>query len=377
MRRGPILHLASSSRGGGAVHMQTLTATLVRLGHPVAAVMPLDGGNVEADDFSRSGVRFLPLLPPPGALLRTVSGLARILGSESPFLVHAHGSRAAFWAYWALKWARLRRTLLVLSVHGFATPFCRTPRRLLQAAAERRVARRASAVIAVSEAEREALLRARIAPPDKVLLVRYGFDLDPFTGLSGADRSRARELLGVPPEASLGLAVCRLGRPRDFSTLLRAFRGVADALPGARLFLVGDGPLRAEVQALVRELRLEEAVTLWGFRRDVARFYAAADYFVLTGWGWEGLPLSVIEAQASGLPVAVTDAGGAREAFDPGNTGLLVPCRAAGALREALLRLAADPVLRSAMGSEGRRFATARFQPEPMAKRIESIYASL
>ena len=109
--------------------------------------------------------------------------------------------------------------------------------------------------------------------------------------------------------------MCRLDRPRDFPTLLHAFRGVVHTTPNARLFIVGSGPARAEVEALVEELALAGSVTLWGFRSDVVRFYAAADVFVLASWGWEGLPISVIEAQATGVPVVVTDAGGSAEAI--------------------------------------------------------------
>ena len=358
--------------------MLTLTTALVESGYAVTAAMPLDHGNVEADDFRRHGVSFAPLSSPSPTAIHRVLELSRLLEAESPTLVHAHGSRAAFWTYLALRWARLSsRTPLVVSVHGFAVPFHRQPRRLLQAAVMRRVCHRAAATIACAEAERTALLAARMAPRDKVRVVHYGIDLSAFTRLAMPDRVRARELLGVAPDVRLALIVCRLARPRDFQSLLRAFRGVVTASPRSSLFIVGGGPLRSEIEALLADLELEDRVKLWGFRRDVTRFYAAADAYILTSWGWEGLPTSVIEAQAAGIPAIVTDAGGSAEAIDPGSTGLLVPRHDPDALGAALQQLLGNDDEARAMGIRARQFAMAHFDTPRMLRKMRDIYAHL
>jgi len=221
------------------------------------------------------------------------------------------------------------------------------------------------------------MLAARIAPRDKVRVVHYGIDLAAFTQLAMPDRVRARELLGVAPDARLALIVCRLARPRDFQSLLRAFRTVVTASPTSSLFIVGGGPLQSEIEALLADLDLSDRVKLWGFRRDVAQFYAAADAFVLTSWGWEGLPISVIEAQAAGIPAIVTDAGGSAEAIDPGSTGLLVPCRDPDALGAALHRVIGNEEEARAMGIRARQFAMAHFDTPRMLKKMRDIYAHL
>jgi len=372
-----VLQVVASSRGGGAVHVRSLARALAEAGYAAGVAMPPDGGQVRPEDLHADGTGYTPLPHPAHSPLRSLGALAGILRTGGYDLVHAHGSRAVCRAYWALMWAGLRKTPLVISFHGFATPFHPRLRRWAQLGMERLAARRAGAVIAAARAEAEALVQARVAPRTKVHTVMSGFDLSAFAALGRGERREAREALGIAPEAWMALTVCRLDRPRDFTTLLGAFQRVADQAPSARLDIVGVGPLAAEVEAMVAELGLGERVALRGRCERVEPFYAAADAFVLTSWGWEGLPTGVIEAQAAGLPVVVTDAGGAREAFRPGETGLLAPRRDVRALAEALGRLAAEPELGSRLGRAGREHALACFDARRMAEETARIYDSL
>jgi len=372
------LHLVASSRGGGAVHMQALTAGLAGRGYPTVAVMPLDGGHVEPADFEAAGVRFIPLPYPPAYPGQWVAALARIFKAESPSIIHAHGSRAAFWAYWALRLAGLSKIQLVVTVHGFVTPLYNQPRRFLQLTMERWVAARAAAVIGVSKAERQAVLAAKIAPAAKLFMVYLGFDLSALEKLATADRHRARRQLDVSPDTLLLVTVCRLGRPRDFKTLLAAFHQLVDSYPqDVQLFIVGGGPLQTEIETLVETLNLQNRVKLWGFRRDVINFYAAADMAILTSVGGDGLPITIIEGQAAALPIVASDAGGAKEAFQPDTTGLLVPRFSPEALSQAFLALATNPNRRHQMGQQGRKFATSQFALARMVDQTLEIYQNL
>lgn len=377
MRRLRVLQVVASSRGGGATHTLALSAGLVARGHEVAATMPADGGTVEPRDFETVGVRFYDLAGDPGSFFGPYEALSGLLADSAPDVVHAHGSRAAFWVSRALRGVRSRRPALVYSVHGFATPFYPLARRLLQGAAMRWVAARTEAVVACCEAERTALLTARIAPTARVKVLPYGIDLAPLLALGSDDRRAARTALGANASDWIVTTVCRIDQPRDFQSLIDAFGHLAGAMPTARLWIVGDGPQRSDVEAMVRAAGLESRIRLWGFRRDVASFYAAADAYVLTSWGWEGLPLSVIEAQAAARPVVVTDAGGSRESIEPGLSGILVPRRDPAALSEALLNLVADPGRAAAMGERGRDRARERFDVKTMVTHVEALYASL
>lgn len=372
-----LLQVVASSRGGGAVHTLALTAELAAAGHEVTVAMPTDGGHLAAADFEAAGARFVGLPGGKRSLTGRVRDLGAVIRQVRPELVHAHGSRAAVWARCALLFRRLPATRFVYSVHGFATPHYPQPRRLVQGLMMRWVSAGAEAVIACCESERAELVAAGIAPARRIAAISCGFELRPFLQLDHSARQRAREALDIPDGAWLLLMVCRLDRPRDFKTLFESFRRVVENRPGALLFIVGDGPERTALEEQVRQCALSGQVRMWGFRRDVASFCAAADALVLTSWGWEGLPVSVIEAQAAGLPAVVTDAGGAKEAISPEVSGILVPRRDSAALAAALLRLARDPELAAGMGANARRHAQERFGSAQTAGRMEGLYATL
>jgi glycosyltransferase involved in cell wall biosynthesis len=154
------------------------------------------------------------------------------------------------------------------------------------------------------------------------------------------------------------VSVGRLKYPKDFPTLLDA----AARLAGRRFTLevVGDGPERPELESRHAELALDGRVRLGGERGDVPELLARADVVVLSSRS-EGLPVSVIEAMAAGLPVVASSVGGLPELVADGETGILVPAGDAVALADALARLLDDPELRRSYGAAARRRALERF----------------
>lgn len=190
---------------------------------------------------------------------------------------------------------------------------------------------------------------------------------------------------GVPvPEALLHrpitarpfrwIAVGRLSAVKDYPTLLRAFA----QLPGEpRLAIAGTGPEESRVRDLAAQLGVAGRVHFLGFQVDVTPLLAQANAFVLSSL-WEGLPVSVLEAEAAQLPVVATDGAGTREAMLPGETGFLVPAGDSAALAEAMATLMAMPHReRIAMGNRGRQFVTERFSLPVIVDRWESLYRDL
>ena len=166
-----------------------------------------------------------------------------------------------------------------------------------------------------------------------------------------ASRAQIRAALGVEPGTVAIVAVSRLVRAKGYAELAEAMRLV----PNAELCVVGnrlDSDRGDDMEALLRDAGLGSRLRLLGYRTDVPALLAAADIFVLPSYV-EGLPMSVIEAMLSGLPVVATDIRGPREQVVPEETGLLVPPRQAAPLGEALARLTADPALRAKMGAAG------------------------
>jgi glycosyltransferase involved in cell wall biosynthesis len=180
--------------------------------------------------------------------------------------------------------------------------------------------------------------------------VRNGRDPGVFRPSPGA-RSRIRSELGVPDDRVVVIAVSRLVRHKGYPELAAAMRDV----PDAELWVVGErlpSDRGEDMLDLLRNAGLGCRLRLLGYREDVASVLAAADIFVLPSH-FEGLPMSVIEAMLTGLPVVATDTRGPREQVVPEVTGLLVPPASVDPLAAALRRLVRDPAARAAMGEAG------------------------
>jgi glycosyltransferase involved in cell wall biosynthesis len=296
------------------------------------------------------------------------------LQTRNIHILHIHGARAAL--YGRLAVATLRpRPRVVFSVHGFATPFHAWPKRTLYLWLERALQHYTDLTICVAQAEADLFLSFGLTEPAKTVTIPYGIDIDRFA-MSSTSGIHLRETLGVGPGPII-LTVCRLNVPRDFVTLLTAFHRVLSELPLARLLIVGDGPQRGQVETLIDQLRLTHAVDITGFRNDIPALMLLADVYVLTSYGWEGYPISTLEAQAAGVPVVVTDAGGSREAVLHEKTGLIVPIRQPDALAGALLRLLGENELRQRMGEAGKKRAHREFGREQMTRKIADHYDDL
>lgn len=370
-----VLELVASSRGGGAAHVRDLAIGLRRLQHDVRVGMALDGGNVRPEDLAAEGVPFLRLDFASGFSVSALVALRGLLSDVS--ILHMHGARAALFGRLAQSSIpRAKRPRSVYSIHGFAAPHYPAPRKQILLGIERLLEPYTDAWVCVSQAERQALLSSRTANPLKVQVIWNGIDASRFSP-ERADRLEVKRELGLPADAYLVTTICRLFRPRDFGTLLTAFRSVVQAMSSAHLLIVGDGPLRTEIENQVESLQLTSRVHLLGMRRDVPRLLQASDVLVLSSRGWEGLPLTVLEAMASGLPVIASDVGGTREALQDGETGYLYSPGDAVELSRLLLGLARDPALAAEMGCRGLARVQEVFSVERMVRETAALYRQL
>ena len=164
----------------------------------------------------------------------------------------------------------------------------------------------------------------------------------------------------------------RFSPEKGLDVLLRAL----PELEGVTAVLVGDGPERAHLEELARELGVADRVVLPGWQDEPAAQLRAFDVLVSPSRS-EALPLAIVEAMLAGLPVVATDVGSVSEAVVAGETGLLVAPEDAAALAEAILTLRDDPDARRRMGERGRQLAGERFTPEAMAQAFEALYREI
>jgi glycosyltransferase involved in cell wall biosynthesis len=306
----------------------------------------------------------------PGIDWRCPVRLARLLRREGVALVHAHQYTPFFYAMTA----RLlyRRPPVLFTEHGRWHPDYPRRKRIL---ANRLLLERRDRVVGVGQAVRQALIDNEGIPAGRVSVVYNGVDLAAFQ--DGGDRRAAvRKGIGAGPDDLLILQVARLDPLKDHLTALRTIERVCRHRPEARLVLVGEGPQLPLIQDFLTSRDLPGRVSLLGLRTDVARLLAAADVFLLTSIS-EGIPLTVIEAMAAGLPVVATDVGGVGEVVAEGRTGLLAPAGDDVALAEKLASLADDPSLRAQLGRQGRERAEALFSETQMLGAYDRLYQEM
>lgn len=371
-----ILELVPSSRGGGATHVLDLTRLLDPRQFAVMVAMPEDGGNVSAGDFTDHNVPFHRLDIAGGPSFTAFQQLRRLLQPRGFHILHCHGARAAFYGRLVAGSLGSRRPKVVYSIHGFTAPFYGLVKRTTLLSMERLLSRFTDAFIAVSEAERKSFLTAGSGPPERMRLVRYGIDTERFANVV-VDRAEQRTALGVPAGSVLVTTVCRLYFPKDVDTLIRAFAMVRAQCPGVHLLVVGDGPYRPRVESLIAELGLATHVTLAGLRRDIPQILAVSNIFVLSTTDGEGLPITILEAMSSGLPVVASDVTGVREEVVHQETGLIVPPKDPLALSRALADLLSSDKEVRAMGKRGRTRVEQYFTLERMGRETSAVYEEL
>jgi len=290
---------------------------------------------------------------------------ARLLRRVKPDVIHTHEYKSdalAFLATRALPAAR--RVPLVATMHGVVrtTGALRRYERL-----DARVLRRFDAVVAVS-AGTSAIAREYGVGGARLHVIPNGVDTARFR--PGRDRASARERLGVPPDGALIGMVGRLSEEKGPDILLEAFAAVEGE---ARLVYIGDGPMLEPLRARAAAMGLSERVTFAGRRDDMEQAYAALDVLALPSLS-EGLPLTVLEASACGVPVVASDVGDVGRVLPHGEAGLLVAPGEPGALTIALTGCIAEPDRARAMAETARRRVEGSWSAAALARAYEDVY---
>ncbi len=315
-----------------------------------------------------------------GTDLCTLFRLWRLFRKARVDVVHTHTPKAALLGQIAAALARV--PVRINTVHGFYyIAFPPGPRQFLFRWLELVACRLATKVICVSKEDAETIERRGWISPERVCWIGNGIDLSKFCAarLSPTIRATTREKLGIPADAFVVGAVCRLVREKGVQELLEAFARLRSVDPSAYLLHVGPADSsRGEGVSTQRakDLGIEACSRFVGHRDDIPELLAAMDVFCLPSYR-EGFPVSVLEASAMGLPVVVTDIRGCREAVTDDVNGLIVPPREVEPLVVALKRLRSDPSMRSRLGAGGRERARGMFDQRQAVKQVVETYIQL
>jgi glycosyltransferase involved in cell wall biosynthesis len=349
-----IVHLVSSLQVGGMEQFVLRIAEEQRQQGHTVTVLALHDGPLRAKEI---GV--------PVIVLRDARRIGRgfqaalTMRRLHPHIAHAHNRSSLKYALLG-KW--LAGARVVMTRHGQDPRYSPT----------RREWRQTDAVVAVSEAAAKVLRSDSPAYSDKVRVILNGVAFQP----PQRRREEVRAELGLSEEP-VGIIVARIDHQKGHDCLLEAAARLAKSGLCVTLLIVGDGTARPEMESLAGKLGLRpEQIRFLGFRSDIPDLLAASDFFVLPSLN-EGLPLSVLEAMAQGLPVVATPVGGIPEIILSNQHGLLVPVNDPSALAAALRTLVCDADLRHRLGGCGQERVREHFSFQKMAREYEALYANL
>ena len=372
-----VLHLIHSSQVRGAEVFASQLATRIQAnGRFQNAVCSLFGGS---DSLP---IRGLPLFKLDGGSIeldrkmgldpRAIGELLGVIRRFNPDILVAHGSVTLKYAAMAraFHWRATTVYRNIGTVGLWASPSVKTKLRGV-------ILRSFDSVVSVSCHSRNAFINVYRYPPEKIVLIPNGVDHSPFDACNRNTVGReVREELGFSQQERVLVSVGNLSEEKGHVDLLAIMGDLQRAGLESRLLLVGDGPLRQELEQQARELGISSQVRFLGRRSDIPRVLAAADLMVLPS-KTEGMPAVLIEAGLAGLPSVAFDVGGVGEVVDHGVTGLLAPPGDLLQLSNATLDLCRDPERRAAMGAAARRRCREMFAMDKVARQYEEHFTTI
>lgn len=368
--RPSVVHVVLALDTGG---LERVVLNLVRhgpaLGQRVSVLCVERPGGL-ADDVRAVGADVRCLDKPPGLRPSAIGRAGVALRELAADVVHTHQIGALFYAGPAARRAGVGA--VVHTEHGRHYDAARLRTRLLA----RFAAGYAQRFFCVSQDIADAAVARGVAPPGKVGVVANGIETARFAG--PGDRDRVRQSLDIPAGAAVVGTVGNLREVKRQDVLIRGFARLPADLPAGppHLLLVGDGPLRADLEQLAVDLGVAGRVHFAGRQPDPERFLHAMDVFALTSRS-EGMPLAVLEAWAAGLPVVASNVGGLPALVSDGQTGLLFESGDDAMLAERLGRLLSDRAATDRIGEAGRQQAVARYDVAAMAGTYDQHYRAL
>lgn len=304
--------------------------------------------------------------------------IKEIIEEFQPDIVHTHAAKAGALGRKAAKACGVPIIVHTFHGHVFHSYFGRT-KTWLYKTIERRLAKYSTGIIAISPLQKEELSSVHhICNPDKIKVIPLGFDLMKFQENLSEKRNETRLKWNLSEEEVAVAIIGRLAPIKNHHLFLDVIELLAQKGTKARYFIVGDGQEKNSIEQRAKELEstygLKIELTSW--IKDIATFNAGMDIICLSSDN-EGTPVSLIEAQASGIPVISTDVGGVKDILEEGETGFIVPKKDAKAFGEKLQLLIENKEIRYKMSQNGWNFVRDKFHYTTLVKNMENYYTEL
>lgn len=311
---------------------------------------------------------------------KALNEIRRIIKEFKPDIVHTHASKAGALGRTAAYKEKVPVIVHTFHGHVFHSYFGKF-KTWIYKLAERRLAKKTDAIIAISEIQKTELTQIhKIAPADKFRVIQLGFDLDRFHENKENKRIDFRTKYKLAEnEIAVGI-IGRLTAIKNHELFIESIRLITEN-PNLKIraFIIGDGERMAELQALVKEVEEERGTKIFEFTswiKNVDDILPGLDIVALTSFN-EGTPVSLIEAQASGVPIISTNVGGVSDVVSNGQTGFVIDGFERKAFAEKLSELAVNRELRLKMSQNGWNYVEHKFHYKRLCNDVANLYKEL
>ncbi|MDD5542642.1 MAG: glycosyltransferase family 4 protein [Acidobacteriia bacterium] len=367
--------------GGPSIHVVLLTAEMQACGYDTRLVVGRESrseGNMIylAERYGVTPVQIQELgrAIHPWSDALAFKKIYQLIREFRPDVVHTHTAKAGVLgrvAAWMLD-----VPVIVHTFHGHVFhSYFGNARSAFFRWIERVLSRMSTRIIAISDNVKQDLMLYHIAPPEKIVVVPLGLDLDSLLSVEH-HRGTFRKELGLGPNDKLVGIVGRVVKVKNLEIAVKAAERVIQRLPATHFAMVGDGDEKENLVRLIAQRGLERHITLLGWRRDLENIYSDCDLALNTSLN-EGTPVALIEAMAAGLPTVATNVGGTANVVVQDVTGYLCPSGDAEALAAAMINILGDQRRAREMGRAGRERVRQRFSKQRLVRDLDSLYTNL
>ena len=331
MEKPKIVHIVQSLQTGGAEMLLVNLAINCKDRFDVTVISQYKEGNFPLEKhLAEHGINTIYLDKKVGFDLRSIIELYKVLNKIKPDIVHTHLHAAIYAIPWYLTH---KKTVKVHTVHSVASMELGKTHRILQGFAYRFCG---VVPIAISPFVKDSIVGQNKIRARKVPIILNGIDVSKY------DISNDRK---NPDRPFTVINVASFSRWKNQIMLLNSFYKVTLKHPETQLVFVGEGAEKAQVETAAKKLGIYDKTIFAGLTSEVEKYLNSADIFVLSST-FEGVPLSILEAYAAGLPVISTRVGGVQDILEDGVNGFLVPSGDESAMTSAILKLIENPELR-------------------------------
>lgn len=360
-----VLYITTHLNTGGITsYLRTLSKGLIKRGHNVHIAS--SGGNMEKE-FLSIGAKLVQ------CNIRTKSELdPRIYFALRPLKQYIEGNDISV----VHAQTRITQVMGVLLRKLTGRPYASTCHGFFKM----RLSRKCfpcwgDAVIAISQPVEDHLTDDFGVPQKKIHLIESGIDLDEFSPINQALKAQHRDRFDLGNEPIVGM-IARLSDVKGPDILIKAMKSVHKSIPNAKLLLVGEGRMEKDLRNMVKHLDLMEHVRFFSVVSKTQEMLPLFDIFAMPS-RQEGLGLSIMEAQASGLPVIASRVGGIPSLIEDGKTGILVEPENPESLANAIVQLFNDKEQRGVIGAAGREFIRKNYSSDMMVDKTLELYRKL